>query len=538
MRGLFPLHPHQIRALDMLKASIRAGKKRPMLHLSTGAGKTIIATHIIAGALEKGNKVVFTVPMVNLIDQSFERFTQQGIDPYLIGVQQSDHEWSRPGAPIQICSVATLERRGFPQADIYLIDEAHIKSAKFHAFLASNGMQPQSEMRAAGGDAGGWSLPLYPETAKTAPRLAIGLSATPFAAGLGRVFDDLICPVTMRELIASGHLSDFRVYAPSHPDLSGVKIDAKSGDYQTGELSSCMSKPKIVADVVENWLANGPGRKTLCFAVDRAHAAVLHDEFEKSGVASAYMDANTPREERRDIISKYARDEIKVICNIGVLTTGFDSDVRCLIFARPTKSESLFVQIIGRGLRTADGKDFVTIYDHTNTHQSLGMVTDITIGELDTSKPGAGDAKRKKKTIPMPLECLACGCLVPAGDRECPSCGAVMKRASSVVVEDGELVELGDKAKKGRTNTVTQMLAELPKAELFGQLKGMQREYGWKDGKISYAFRDIHGVWPNKYRHVLPIEPTNLLRSWMRAKAIAFAKSKAAEKIAMHEAAD
>lgn len=330
MIGLRSLHPHQVAALDGLKSSLRSGHRRPMLHLPTGAGKTVIGAHIVAGARSKGNRVGFVVPMLSLIDQTFERFVENGIDPADMGVIQGDHEWHRPHAPIQICSAQTLARRGMPDVSVLVVDEAHIRDAKLHAYLASE------ESRSV---------------------TAVGLSATPWSRGLGLVYDDLVSPISMRELIGQGFLSQFRVFAPSHPDLEGVSTDAKSGDFQVGELSERMSAPTLVADIVATWLERGENRPTLCFGVDRAHASLLADQFEKSGVSTAYVDANTPREERGAIASRFKAGDVKVICNIATMTTGVDLDVRCLILARPTKSEMLFTQIIGRGLRTAPGKE-------------------------------------------------------------------------------------------------------------------------------------------------------------------------------------
>ncbi len=508
MSGLFPLHPPQVKILDCLKASVRSGKRRPLVMAPTGSGKTVLAAHVVAGALAKRNRVAFLVPLVNLVDQTFTRFMENGIDPGDMGIIQADHEWRRPHAPVQICSVQTLARRGYPEADVYVIDEAHLRDAKLHAFLAS-----QDARRV----------------------LAIGLSATPYAKGLGLVYDDLIAPVSMSELIEFGYLSKFTVFAPSHPDLSDIAIDKKSGDYQTTPLSERMSKPQIVADVVENWLNHGENRPTLCFAVDRAHAAVLHDQFEKSGVASAYVDAFTPREERLDLAKRFGRGDIKVICNIGTMTTGVDLDVRCIIFASPTKSPSLLQQKIGRGLRTADGKDICLIFDHTNTHNNLGCVTGISISALDTSKPGAGDSKAVEKKEGQPRECPACHCLAPFGATECPSCGMEFRRTCSVETVAGELVEFGS-GKKAKKNSATARLAAVPKLELFGQIKQVQKDRKWSDGRASHVYKSITDHWPNNVRHATLRPPSLELLAFIRHKDMAYAKAMQKSKLAMEAA--
>ena len=185
-------------------------------------------------------------------------------------------------------------------------------------------------------------------------KIFVGLTATPWSIGLGDRFDDLIIPTSIDELTRDGFLSPLRAFAPTKPDLTGIKMIA--GDFHEGQLAERMSGKSIVADVVTTWLDKGEGCPTLLFAVDRAHADVLQRQFAASGVPAAYVDANTEREERTQIGRALERGEIKVICSVGTMTTGVDLDIRCISYCRPTKSEILWVQSIGRGLRIANGK--------------------------------------------------------------------------------------------------------------------------------------------------------------------------------------
>lgn len=344
MTGLRELRPHQVSALDGLKWSLVEGKRRPLLQAVTGFGKTVLAAHIVEGARRKGRRVCFCVPSITLVDQTFERFRENGIDPAEMGIIQASHPWRRPHAPIQIATAQTLARRDRPEVDVVVLDEAHIRFGVYERWMADCGYPVKP---------GETALPGSPAERGKAP-IFIGLTATPWAKGLGLLFDGLIKSSSLAEMIEGGYLSPFRVFAPSHPDLTGVKTVA--GDYHEGQLSERMSKATLVANVVSTWMAKASDRPTLCFAVDRAHARALHEEFTRAGVPAAYVDAETSREERAEIGAALARGEIKVAVNIGTLTTGVDWDVRCISLCRPTKSESLFVQIIGRGLRTADGK--------------------------------------------------------------------------------------------------------------------------------------------------------------------------------------
>ncbi len=111
--------------------------------------------------------------------------------------------------------------------------------------------------------------------------------------------------------------------------------------------------------------------------MDRAHAKNLQAQFEAAGVPTGYIDAYTKPDAREALFRRFTAGELRAIASVGCLTTGVDLDVRCIVLARPTKSEMLFVQIIGRGLRTADGKSDCLILDHSDTHLRLGLVTNI-----------------------------------------------------------------------------------------------------------------------------------------------------------------
>lgn len=342
-----PLREHQTKAIGLLRDALRRGAKRPMLQLPTGAGKTRIASEVINLARAKGNRVIFTVPAISLVDQTAREFYAEGIRD--VGVMQANHPMTDASKPVQIASIQTLQRRSIPEAGLVIVDEAH----KVFDFVGD--WMARDE----------WlGVPF------------IGLSATPWTKGLGRLYDALIVGSTTAELIEAGYLSPFKVFAPSHPDLKGVRTVA--GDFHEGDLAKVMNP--LIGDVVTTWLERGEGRPTLCFAVDRKHASLLQEQFEGAGVACGYVDKDTDLLERERIRKRFAAGDLKVVCNVGVLTTGVDWDVRCIILARPTKSEILFTQIIGRGLRTADGKaDCLARDTLILTDQGEVRIQDITL---------------------------------------------------------------------------------------------------------------------------------------------------------------
>lgn len=483
------LRPHQQRAMALLRDSLGKGNRRPMLQAPTGMGKTVIASHIVAGARAKGNRVCFVVPSISLIDQTVQSFYDDGITE--VGVIQADHPLTDYAKPVQVASIQTIARRNYERLefDVVVVDEAHVIYKAMIQWMES------------------WnSIPF------------IGLSATPWSRGLGKYYDDLIVAATTQELIESGFLSPFRVFAPAHPDLSGVKTVA--GDYHEGQLSDAMQQGSLVADIVTTWRERAENRPTLAFCVDRAHAKAVQQNFLSAGVQCGYVDAYTSREERGDVAKKFNAGELRVVANVGVLTTGVDWDVRCIVLARPTKSEILFTQIIGRGLRTADGKQDCLILDHSDTHIRLGFVTDISRESLCD---GNHRESVKKDREVLPKECPSCTYLKPPRVSVCPSCGFKPEPRSRVETEAGELVELSAHKRKLNRNTTP---AE--KREFFGGLKHYAAQKGYKPGWAANQFREKFGVWPNAHKDAPMVPPNPDVLGWIKHQRIKFANRRRA----------
>lgn len=491
------LRQYQLDALQAIRDSVRSGVRRLVVQAATGAGKTKIAAALVDRALEKGNRTAFVVPAISLVDQTVESFWAEGIRD--VGVIQASHgmtDWSRP---VQICSIQTLQaRRQWPEAKAVIFDECHRLYEAHKRWLADEAWQ---------------QVPF------------IGLSATPWTKGLGKHFSSLLVAATTGDLISQGFLSPFRVFATGHPDLS--KVHTVAGDYHEGELSEAMQAGELTADIIRTWREKWGKGKTLAFGVDKAHARSIQERFEQAGVKCGYQDADTSADERRDVKRKFHNGDYQVVANIQTLTTGVDWDVRCLILARPTRSEMLYVQIIGRALRTAEGKDCALILDHSDTTQRLGFVTDIHHEHLDDGKPKAKAAPQDRPP-PLPKECKSCGCLKMARERNCPNCGAEDKRESNVVERDGELVEItGGKRGRAKIKHSSDWTSD-EKKFFFRELKQYAQEHGYKPGWPAAKYKDKFDKWPP--RDWSALEPAGLVSgvtaSWIRSRNIAWAKSK------------
>jgi superfamily II DNA or RNA helicase len=458
------LRPNQADLLATLEREITSGTRRIVAQAPTGYGKTVVAAALARKMQDEGKRAIFTVPALSLIDQTVQRFFAEGVRD--VGVIQADHVLTNYARPVQIASVQTLQRRRIPAADLVLIDEVHRWFDFYDEWL---------------NDSAWAGVPF------------IGLSATPWTRGLGRRFDRLIIAATTQELIEVSYLSEFKVFAPASPDLTGIRIVA--GDYREEDLSKTMDKPSLVADVVDTWIDRGENRPTLCFAGDRAHAKNLQAKFQAAGISAGYIDAYTAAADRKEIARQFHAGGIKVVCNVGCLTTGIDWDVRCIILARPTKSEILFVQMIGRGLRTADGKSDCLILDHSDNHLRLGFVTDIHHDKLDHGREKKTSAPKEKGALPK--KCPKCTFLKPTKVLVCPCCGFKPEPRCTVVAVKGELVEMASRF-AARAPTVE-------KATFYRELKHYAGEHDRKPGWIAHSFRERFGHWPNGLDYLVPL---------------------------------
>jgi superfamily II DNA or RNA helicase len=491
------LYPYQQTAMDRLRLSLSVKRTRPVLMAPTGYGKGVVAAKIVESALAKGRRVWITVPRIDLIDQMVRVLWEEGVRG-CVGVKQASHQLTDYSQPVQVVSVKTLlglNLDKLTKPDLILVDECH-EQFQVIKHIIENWLE----------------VPV------------IGLSATPWSKGLGRWFNDLIISATTADLIRIGRLCKFRVFAPTHPDLTGVKTTTTTHgrDYAEGELSEAMQRGSITADVVSTWLMRGRGRPTLVFGVDRAHAMLLHQQFVSAGVQAAYQDGGTPKWRREEIRKGFASGQIEIVVNIATLTMGIDwPHIRCIVLARPTKSEILLIQIIGRGLRTHPSKDELLILDHSDSILRLGFPDEIVHTRLDD-----GTAKKEaEKKIVLPRECKnpACSCLLPKFAKKCPECGfEPVPQARDVEVQDGELSELTRK----KTNK------EAPWAEKIAwaaSLKAYEIERGYKSGWWANKYKAKYGVWPNdsRVRHCrAAVEVAPFVRSWIVSQNIRYAKSK------------
>ncbi|MFO1150955.1 MAG: DEAD/DEAH box helicase family protein [Alsobacter sp.] len=454
------LRPYQEAALIRLRdIAGEPGARRVLFQAPTGSGKTVMGAKLAAAmlAIEPGRKIAFVVPNLSLIDQAIAALEREGLGP-TIGVIQSKHPRTRPNGLVQVCSVQTLDRRGPPEGvRVAIIDEAHLEFQATTRWLAAD------------------------------PDLfAFGLSATPWTEGLRKTWKHVIRVSTMHELTKMGALVRTKIFAPSAPNLAGVRIVA--GDYDRAHLARICSTHENVAAVVAAWQARGEGRPTLAFAVDLAHARTIENAFNAAGIPTVLIEGATAKEERETAIENLRAGRLSIIVSVATLTTGFDlPECSCLLVARPTQSEVLHVQIVGRGLRPAPNKTNCVVIDVAGNTFRHGSAM-----EVDAADRDADGQRRPKGRPPIPIACSACKALHSPLSSRCPHCGYARPEGPLRLPARISRNKLPPNASREQ--------------RLYSELLGYARSKHYSDGWARNAMKDFHGKVPSDLLHV-PIPP-------------------------------
>ena len=492
------LRPYQQRAIDWLRHGISVGHLRQVLVAPTGSGKSVIAHDIVASASAKGKRIAFVVNRVQLVQQFSRRLAAAGIDHGILRGEESRMTWHS----VLVASIQTIARRGvdFP-VDVIVIDEAHgVPGSKdYRRLLRDN---PNA--------------------------VVLGLTATPWAKGMGRddpdlggpLFQNSVIAAQYSELLQDGHLVDCDVYAPGLPDMQGVKVVRNQfgeQDYADTDVGKAMNKPKLVGDIVSHWMRLAQGTPTVVFACDIKHSMAIVEAFQRAGVAAEHIDCYCDDDERQDILRRVDSGETTIISCAALLAEGWDQpSIRTMILARPTKSQIRYVQMVGRILRPAPGKTKALLLDHSGTVHSLGYPTSDRDYTLDGHKPVQKQAKEDEQRHPQP--CVKCGWLEPEMPNPCPNCGHEKKAKSRhVVAEAGELEQV-------KRSKVSMQDKQKFYSEVLAYAQQRQRSSGW----VAHTYRKRYGVWPRGMAdHPLP--PSQETLGYIRHLNIAYARRKERE---------
>ena len=456
---MLQLRQYQEEALALLREGFAKGKRAQVLVSPTGSGKTEMAIALMKATKEKGNRAAMLLDRVVLCDQTSRRLERYHIDH---GVMQAGHWRYRPYENIQVCSAQTLERRGsFPGLNLLIVDECHQTREQTIEFIKNN-----PDVR------------------------VIGLTATPFTKGLGKIYDHVVSPVTTKELVDQKMLVPLRVFIAKEIDMAGAKKVA--GEWSQQEASD--RGMKITGDIVTEWIKkthqifNEP-RKTIVFASGVDHGSHLAAKFQEQGYNFICISYRDDEEWKKQVIEDFSKPDTKITGLIAtdILTKGFDvPDVMIGVSARPfSKSLSSHIQQMGRVMRGHEGKEFAIWLDHSGNYlrfrEDWEEVYEQGVDKLDEGKEKAKKEPTQKEK--EAAKCPVCAAFWPSGDT-CLNCGHVRERKNKVIAVEGEMVEL--------SGTVSRE----SKQDFWNQMVWLMRYQGWSKGRASHTYREKFGVWP------------------------------------------
>lgn len=408
---MIELRDYQQRGFAEIQQAYRDKFKAPLYVLPTGGGKTVLFVAIAQSAMQRGKRVLILVHRQELLDQVCATLTQFGI-PH--GVIAASYEGA-PRHAVQVASVMSLIRRldKTPTPDLCIWDEAHHCVAETYRKIIRH--FPQSRI--------------------------LGVTATPTAQGLGEIFDTLILGPSVAELTERGYLAPARVFAP--PTINTQGMHTLMGEYLPSEIAERADKPSVTGDAIKHYQRLAPGRKAAVFCCSLKHADNIAAAAREAGISALCIDGTMAHDIRRQIVADFAAGKIKWLISCAILAEGFDCpDIEVGIFLRPTQSEGLWIQQMGRCLRVAPGKTSAILIDHAGNSTKWGHPDDA----RDWARALTATPERKGKPAEKPPSyrvCAGCHASNHLWRKECRECGAPFEVAGREVRQvEGELEEV------------------------------------------------------------------------------------------------
>jgi superfamily II DNA or RNA helicase len=378
------LRPYQEEAISQIGEAVDRGVRKQLGVAATGLGKTIIFSSL---AERMAMPTLILAHRDELISQAADKLRQvwPGADIGVIkaGRNEIDHQ-------VVVGSVQTLARQSrrdqvpFDKFGLIIIDEAHHSKADSYLNIIEHF------------HAGEQDGPLL-----------LGVTATPDRGdgkGLADIFDEITFNYDMLWGIRSGYLSDLRGMRV-HLDVDFSKVKVSRGDYDAGQAGRMLEDADAPTLVADAWMKYADDRKTLVFTPTIATAEMVAVELIGRGVRAASLSGETPLDERRDILARYAAGEIRVVSNCAVLTEGFDDPgTSCIIVARPTKSRALYTQMIGRGTRRHPDKTDCLVIDVVGASATHSLVTIPSLFGIKKENPFEGAEKTVGEALQEQVE--------------------------------------------------------------------------------------------------------------------------------------
>jgi superfamily II DNA or RNA helicase len=448
-----------------VRAKFAEGKRSVLMQMATGAGKTYTAAFVMKEAAKKGNRTLFLCNRRELIDQTVAAFDNIGVkaDVIAAGFKPDYNNF------IQVGSIDTIRARlddvmFFP--DLVIWDECRAIASPSWAMIREH----------------------------YAPAYHLGLDATPKRLdrkALRPYFEDMVCGLTIGELIERGALVPPKVYAPAvRPDMSGVKI--RGGEYDAAGVAGVMSASSVTGDIVAHYLRLANGGQGIVFCPTIEYSEMIAEVFTEAGIPAQHLDGNTTRKVRKKIVERYRNGEIKLLTNVNLFTAGFDvPNVSYIADASPTKSLANYMQRAGRGSRPAEAKTHYILADHAGNSFEHGLPHEDREWSLDAPP------KRTNKGISVqPVrQCEHCYAVCSIQETHCPLCGKefpIKKREVKEVI--GNLVEAVKEAKLYGAD----LDAAIDACNTIQDFLKIAKRQGYKAGWAYYRMKEKGSKWQSK----------------------------------------
>lgn len=399
----YALRDYQAEAVDALFRYFEAAEGNPLVAMPTGSGKSLVIADFGRRVLEWGSRAIVATHVQELVEQDAEKL-EALLGPGLVGVNSAGLGRRDREEPILVASVQSVykDAEALAGRDLVIVDEAHLVGPE-EASMYRRLVRAVQEQR-----------PL----AKV-----VGYTATPYRlkggwlhSGKNALFTDIAHSVDVGQLVADGWLAPL-VAKRAHEEVDPTGIKVVGGDYQKAGLEALLCPDAKVEAAVEEIVRRGAERRTwLVFATSVAHAEKVHAALERRGVHAACVFGDTPKGTRARVVDDLRTGLLRACVNVGVFTTGFDCPgVDLVALLRPTKSTALYVQMLGRGMRTAPGKTDCLVLDFGRNVERHGPINALTIPRGKAPEDGLGLAPAKA--------CPQCDALIHAAMRACPDCG-------------------------------------------------------------------------------------------------------------------
>ena len=371
----FDLYDYQTELVTKARKSLTKGHKGVLIQSPPGSGKSVVIAEIARLTTDKGNRVMFLVHRKELVEQITETFKANEVD-------------------LDLCTIMTVTKVAnrlelLPKPNLIITDETHHSRAKTYRNIY--------------------------DYYSNVPRL--GFTATPWrmsGKGFEDIYSEMVEGKSVKWLIENNRLAPYEYYSIPEADIGKLQ-KSSTGDYTNKSIEKAL-KSTIFGDVVKNYVKVASGQKTILYAHSIEYSEKFADEFKGAGIKAVHVDSKTPSTERDEIMNDFRNGKIKVLCNVDLISEGFDvPDCTCVIMARPTDSLVLYLQQSMRCMRYQPNKT-ATIIDHVANY------TRHFLPDTDRTWNLKGFEKKRKKQQSENEIVI----------KECPNCFGVMESKSLI----------------------------------------------------------------------------------------------------------